>query len=69
MRHGERKPPTLFHVKHRLPSLPDAEIPENDIQQILDIDPTGDPAQRPGGGAEHDAVLRQRAKRSQPDLR
>jgi hypothetical protein len=44
-------------VKHRLgaravsreTSLPDAKIPEYRVKDILDIDPAGQPAKRPGG--------------------
>ena len=34
----------MFHVKHSLQSLADAEIPEDDVEQFLDIDPAGDAA-------------------------
>ncbi len=33
-------------------SFPDAELPEDHVQQILDVDPAGQPAQRAGGEAE-----------------
>jgi hypothetical protein len=37
----------MFHVKHA--SLPDAKVPENHVQHVLDIDPAGQPLQSAGG--------------------
>jgi hypothetical protein len=33
----------------RLALFTDAKIPENDVKHVLDVDPTGQPAQRPAG--------------------
>ena len=33
-------------------SFPDAEIPENPVEDLFHINPAGDPAQRPGGEAK-----------------
>src|SRR5258705_5034576 len=33
-------------------SFPDAEIPENPVEDLFHINPAGDPAQRPGGQAK-----------------
>ena len=48
----------MFHVKQFLEAgivyrlFSDAEIPENDIQNVLDIDPSGQAAQGAGGQAQ-----------------
>ena len=42
----------MFHVKHPRPSLPDAEIAEDHIEDIFDIDSASESAQRGGRQAQ-----------------
>ena len=48
---GRSKPPRLFHVKHGS-SLTDAEVAKDDVQQILDIHPAGQPPKSIGRMAQ-----------------
>ncbi len=41
-----------IHVIARPPLLPDAEIAKNDVEQILDVDATGDATEGTGSEAE-----------------
>ena len=46
--------------------FPDAEIPENHIQNVLDIDTAGQAAERGSRGAQllrHEVVVRRQARR------
>src|SRR5690606_9761671 len=50
--------------------LPDAEIPENDVKQVLDVDPAGEAAE--GAGGEPDILgreLRQLGRPATPERR
>ena len=41
----------MFHVKHR-PSLPDAEVAEDHVEHVLDVNPAGQAAKRTTGEAK-----------------
>ena len=57
----------MFHMKHsRLALFANAEIPEDHIQEILDIDPARNPAQRPRRQAQ---VLRHEFRLAVPALK
>src|SRR5579862_3416506 len=51
-RDAQQREPKDARRRGRAISLPDAEIAEDDVEEVLDVDPAGDAAQGAGGEAE-----------------